>query len=265
MLDFLTLPFMQRALIAGLILAPLLALSGNIVTLKKIAFLGDGIAHASLAGIAIAILLEVQTMPVAIIWATLIAISIFLIERSKKLSTDTILAVLFSSSLALGIILMHYTPGFQPELISFLFGSILSITSRDLLIITPLALIALIFLIKNYKQLLQIAFEENLAKVNNVNTDRLTLLFYIITSWIIVMSVKVLGIILASGLLIIPSATSKIISNSLKSHTLNSLALSLTTATLGLILSYYADLPSGATIILLSSTFFFIALLLQKK
>lgn len=246
-------------------LAPLLALSGNIVTLKKISFLGDGIAHASLAGIAIAILLEVQTLPIAIIWATFIAISIFLIEKSKKLSTDTILAVLFSTSLALGVILMHFTPGFQPELISFLFGSILSITSLDLLIIAPLALISLIFFIKNYKPLIQIAFEEDLAKVNNVKTERLTLLFYIITAWIVVMAVKVLGIILAAGLLVIPSATSKILSNSLKSHTINSLILSLITVTLGLILSYYLDLPSGATIILLASTLFFISLLAQKK
>ncbi|MFH1632008.1 MAG: metal ABC transporter permease, partial [bacterium] len=133
--ELLTYPFMQRALIAGAILGVLLASLGVLATLRKMAFFGEGVAHASLAGIAIAVLAGFTPLPFAIAWAVLIAVIIYTLERATKLPSDTLIGILFTASMALGVILIGQTQGYQPELLSFLFGSILTIKSIDLIII----------------------------------------------------------------------------------------------------------------------------------
>lgn len=263
MLELLSLPFVQRALVAGLLLAPLLAICGVIVSMRRIAFLGDGIAHASLAGIALGILTGFAPLWTAIIYSLAIAGLIFLIEKSQKLATDTILAVLFSSSLALGVILMHFTPGFQPELLSFLFGSILSISRSDIITILALAIPSTIWLSTKLPQLYLSSIDADIAKTEGIKTEALKLTFYLVSAAAIVLSVKMLGVILAAGLLIIPVATSKLASHSLKQHVTLAIILSLISVLGGILLSLALNLPSGATIILTSSALFLLSLVLN--
>lgn len=264
MLELLAFPFVQRALVAGLILAPLLAICGVIVSMRRIAFLGDGIAHASLAGIALGILTGFAPLPVAILYSLGVALLVFLIEKSQKLATDTILAVLFSSSLALGVILMHFTPGFQPELLSFLFGSILSISSGDILTILALSIPSIIWLAAKMPKLYLSSIDADIAKTEGIKTESLKLTFYLVSAAAIVLSVKMLGVILSAGLLIIPVAASKLISVSLKEHVSLAILLSITSIIGGILISLALDLPSGATIILTSALFFLISLLINS-
>jgi len=265
LLEFLTLPFMIRALIAGAFLGVLLSSLGVFVALRRMTFFGEGIAHASLAGIAIALLLGFAPLPVAILWAILIAVLLFIVERRTRLSSDTILGIFFTSSMALGVILMNQTNGYQPELISFLFGSILSVSVNDLWIIGVFTAVIMSWLLRFRGHLTFLSLSEEQALVRGIPVGMQTLLLYIALSVATVLGVKILGIVLISALLILPPAISRLYTKSFHSHLLWSILFSEMIIFSGLLLSYFYDLPSGATIVLLGAVVFFLSLLLKAR
>lgn len=256
---------MQRAFIAGAILAVLLAMLGIFVTLRKMAFFGDGIAHSSLAGIAIAVLVGFAPLPVALLWALFIAVLIYWLERSTRLPSDSLIGIFFTASMALGVILMSLTNGYRPELLSYLFGSILSIQNVDLLTTAIVAAIILIWLIASFRQLTFLALAEDAAIVSGVPYRVQTIALYIALALATVLGVKMLGIILVSALLIIPPATSRMLTHSFKGYVVGALVLGLIAVLIGLTLSYTYDLPSGASIILTGTALFFVAAIVGKK
>lgn len=262
--ELISLPFMQRALLSGMILGVLLASLGVFVMLRKMAFFGDGIAHASLAGIALALLTGMSPLPFAIVWAVIIALIIYRLERSTKLSSDTLIGILFTASMALGVILVSFTPGFQPELISFLFGSILSVGTLDVAIIAGLSTILLIWIAFSFRGLTYMSLNEEAAAISGIKTERQTLLLYIALAIATVLGVKILGIILVSALLILPAATSRLLSSSFKQFFVLTLIISEITVLLGLIGSFFLDFPSGATIVLVGTLIFFFALAFRR-
>ncbi len=257
--DILLFPFMQRALIGGVIIATLLASLGVLATLRKMAFFSEGIAHASLAGIAIAVLAGASPLPIAILWAVAVAVCIYYVERNAKVSSDVAIGILFTASMALGVLLMSLTAGYQPELVSFLFGSILRITWDDIALMAALSVLILSWYGLSLKQLTLIALSEETAKVAGINTGLQTLLFYIALAIATVLGVKILGIILVSALLILPSAISKLHAQSFKQYVLFSIIVAQIIVLLGLLLSFYYDLPSGAIIVLTGAAFFVIS------
>ncbi len=258
-------PFMQRALIAGIFLGALLASLGIFATLKKMAFFGEGIAHASLAGIAIAILAGLAPLPIAILWAMFTGFLIFLLERKTHLPSDTLIGILFTSSMALGIVLMSFTNGYQPELLSFLFGSILGVRNFDLFIIVIAATAILIWLFKSLRELTYLSLNEESAEVSGVHSETKTFVFYMSLSIATVLGVKILGIILVSALLIIPPATSRLLTSTFRSYILGSIIASEIAVVGGLLSSYWLDIPSGASVVLFAATCFFIAISIPRK
>jgi zinc transport system permease protein len=265
LLEILTFPFMQRALIAGAILGVLLASLGVLATLRKMAFFGEGIAHASLAGIAIAIIAGSNPLLIALLWAIAIAILIFFLERSTKLPSDTLIGILFTASMALGVIIMSFTPGYQPELLSFLFGSILTITTSDVIIISVMSVAIMTWLLMSLRQLTFLSLSEESAQVSGINTKMHTLLFYIALAIATVLGVKILGIILVSALIVLPPATSRMLSNSFSSYFALSIIVSEIVIIAGLVFSYLFDLPTGATIVLTGTALFVIAALMRTQ
>lgn len=261
--EIFTYPFMQRAFISGGILALVLASLGIFVTLRKMAFFGDGIAHASLAGIAIALLAGIAPLPIALLWSLTVAMLIYALERSTRLPSDTLIGIFFTASMALGVVLMSFSGGFQPELISFLFGSILSIRTLDLTIIALISLVIMAWLMVSFRQLMFMSLTEESAKVAGIHVELQKALLYAALALATVLGVKVLGIILVSALLVIPPATARLLTYDFRGYIIISLLLSEIFVGLGLILSFYYDLPSGATIILVGSAGFFLAALLS--
>jgi zinc transport system permease protein len=264
MIEILQFPFMQRAIIGGIILGLLLAFMGVFVILRRMAFFGDGVAHASLAGIAIGILASYNPLVVAIIFSIILAIIIFYLERKTKLSSDVIIGILFTASMALGVILISLKSGYQPELISFLFGNILSIQTSELIIMAIFAVIVIAFLLYYFRQIAFITFDEEGARVSGINTTVLDLIFYITLAVAIVLGVKILGIVLVSALLIIPASIAKLISKSFKSLVASSIIVAEITILGGLAISYILNLPTGAVIILFGTALFFLTLIIQK-
>lgn len=264
-LEMLSFPFMQRALIAGVILGLLLASLGVIATLRNMAFFGDGIAHASLAGIAIAIFAGFTPLPVAILWSVFIALLIFSLERATKLPSDTLIGILFTSSMALGVIIMNFTPGYQPDLISFLFGSILAITKTDLIVMATVSAVILTWFFSSLKSLTYLSLSEDAAIVRGINVPIQTLFFYLSLAIATVLGVKILGIILVSALIVLPPAASRLMTRSFKSYFAGSILIAEFVIVAGLVLSYLFDLPSGAVIVLVGAALFLLASLISPK
>jgi zinc transport system permease protein len=260
-LEMISHPFMQRAFISGAILAVLLAYLGIFVTLRKMAFFGDGIAHSSLAGIAIAVLAHWSPLPVALLWAVAVALFIFWLERSTRLASDTLIGIFFTASMALGVLLMSLTQGYQPELLSFLFGSILAIQPIDLVVMAVVAVLIMGWLSYAFRSLTYMSLAEENAIIAGVDTKLYTAVLYVALALATVLGVKVLGIVLVSALIILPAATSRMLTRSFRGYVAVSLTLAELMILTGLSLSYRYDLPSGATIVIVGTAMFFLATL----
>jgi len=261
MLEFLQYPFMIRALVSGIFVSILLGWLGTFVVTRKMSFIGDGIAHASLSGIALAILLGWAPIPTAVVLASIIAIIIYFLEKKTNISSDMAIAIMLTTGMAIGIILLSFYQGYQPELMSYLFGNILAINSYDMFSILIIGFFVLLVLFIFYRKILFSTFDPIGAYLAGINIWIFDLLLYVSTAVVIILSIKLVGVILVSSLLVTPSAIAKMFVRSFKSFTWLTVLFSVLIISCGLILSYYLDLPSGATIILTGTCLFILAYL----
>jgi zinc transport system permease protein len=268
MVELLQLPFMQRALIAGLVLGVLLSYLGIFVTLRKMAFFSDGIAHAALAGAAIGLLTRFSPLLSALLFSMLLAALVYWLEKKSSLSSDAIIGILFTSGMALGVVLISLRPGYQPELISYLFGNILAIRLQDLALIIVLAIVILAFIFSHKRKLTLLALDREMACMAGINPDLYELLLYIMLACALVLGIRVLGIILVSAILIVPVSTARLLCRSFRALTWWTVLIAEFTILAGLLLSYFLDLPTGAVIVLSGSALFslaFIASSLRRR
>ncbi len=244
--------FMWRALGVGIILGGLISFLGIFITLKKMSFFGEGIAHASLSGIALGLLLGTSPLFMAIISAVIFAIVIYILEK-RGISGDSAIGIIFSFGMALGALFIGFSKGYKPELMSFLFGNILAIKQSEVYLIAGLSIILFSFLVFFKRELTIMSLDEDLAKTSGIRIDILKPLFYIITAITIVLGIKVLGIMLISSMMIIPVSISRFVSKSFKGVTIVSIITSEMIIISGLIVSFLLDLPTGATIVVIGS------------
>lgn len=263
MLDIFAYPFMQRAVIAGVILAALLSVLGVYVLLKRMSFFSDGIAHASLAGIAIGIIFSWPPLIVALCLSAVFAWVIYWIERKFELASDTAIGILFTTGMAVGVLLISMRPGYQPELISFLFGNILAIQKDELWVIALVSMGIISFVALQFRPLTLLALDEELAHAAHVKTTLLQPLFYMILSLAVVLGIKILGVILVSALLILPSASARIVALSLKRFVWLSVCFAEGIVLAGILSSVVFNLPTGPMIVLSGTCCFVIALVLR--
>lgn len=250
MLELLSYPFMQRALIAGILLGSLLALIGIFVILRRMAFFSDGIAHASLSGVAAGILTGTDPLLAAIGFSAIFAAIIAQLEKRTKLSSDAIIGLVFTSGMALGIILLSYGTGYRPELSTYLFGNILALQWSELAVMAVLGVIIAAFILVRHKLIALFILNPETAYVNGVNIDQYRTLLYIAIAVTVVLGMKLLGIILVSALLIIPVSTAKLIARSFRGLMVLTIFFANLCVISGLALSVMLNLPTGATIIL---------------
>jgi len=256
MLAILQYPFMQRAIIAGIVLACLLAWLGVFVIMRKMSFFADGIAHSSLAGVAAGVLAGIHPLTTALIFSVVFSLAIYSLERKTTLSSDAIIGILFTSGMALGVVLISFKRGYQPDLVSFLFGNILAIRPADLAVITGLSAAIIAFLARNHKGITLMALDMDTAYIAGIKVGVLQLVFYIILAVSVVLGIKILGIVLVSALLIIPASTAKLMSKSFKGLIVQSIVFSEIIVILGIALSYALDSPTGPMIVLVGTGVF---------
>lgn len=261
MFELLALPFFIRALVVGIILGTLMPLLGVFVTLRKMSFFADAIGHAALTGIALGILFGFSPFWAAFVYVILIAALLAYTRSISKIAIDTLLGVFFSASVALGIILISLAAGYQTDLVSFLFGNILTVSSSDIVTSAILAAIILVTLLFIGKKLAFIALDPSLAKAEGIATARYELLFMILLAGVIALAVKFVGVILVTALLITPAASAQNIARSLSGMFGWSVILSLLAVVSGMVGSALLSVPSGPAIILASTVIFVISLI----
>ncbi len=258
----LTEAFMQRALLAGLFLGPLCGLLGVFVTARRMSFFSDTIAHAALAGVAGGFLLGFQepTLPV-IVFCVAVALLILWLRDNTQLLNDTIMAVLLSSSVALGVVLLSFQRSRWADLDKYLFGDVLSVSSADVALAAGVAVGVAGILLARLNDLTLLTAHEELAHVAGIRVRALNRVFVILLTLTVALSIRLLGIVLVTSLLVIPPATARSLAGNLRRQILLSIALGLAGAVGGVLLSYPLDLPSGPTVTLTLTALFLLSLI----
>lgn len=264
-LGLLAFPFFQRALVIGVILGILMACLGVLVVLRRLSFFADAIGHSALTGIALGILLSINPFLGAFAFALLVAASIALFRHYSRLHLDTLLGVFFPASVSLGVILVQLSPGFQTDLIGYLFGDILTVSRLDVWISIGLAMVVTIILLLVGKKLLTITLDESLAHADGIMVAAYELLFMLMLAAVIALSIKLVGIILVTAMLVIPAASAQNIAASMTSMFVVSIGLSMVAAVSGMILSAVLSVPSGPAIVLTAAFFFAISFILRLQ
>ncbi|MDZ7838956.1 MAG: metal ABC transporter permease [Actinomycetota bacterium] len=264
MADFLTYPFLQRALVSGLIIGIACSLIGVFVVLQKMSFFANAIAHSSLAGIALGFLLGINPIVSAVIFGIIIAVLVAYLKNRSTLSVDTIIGIFLPTSMAIGVLIIGLIKGYKPDLLSYLFGNILAVDTFYLYLSLGLGLAVIIILAIFFKPYMFITFDRELAALQGVRVAVYDYLFIIMVAATVIISTKVLGIILVSALIVIPAASSKNISSNFTQMVIFSVLFGFVSSLSGLVLSYVFNLASGATIIMVSAAIFFITLPIKR-
>ena len=264
MIELLQYPFMQRAFVAGIFLGILLAYIGVFVVLKRMAFFSDGIAHASLAGVAAGLLFGFYPLYTAILVSVIFASLVYYLEKNTSLASDSLIGLLFTTSMSLGLIMMSLEAGYRPELTSFLFGSILAITSFDVYLIIGFSLLFITFFLVSHKNIFLMALDRNTAYLSGMNPDRYKFIMYIITAISVVLGVKIAGVVLVSALLVTPVSTSKLFCTSLKCLIMSSVIIAPLTVIVGILMSGQFNIPTGPAIVVVGALLFLVTFVYSK-
>jgi manganese/iron transport system permease protein len=256
--------FMQRALLGGVLVAAICAIAGTYVVLRGLAFIGDALAHAAFPGVVIAYLLKTNIYLGALLFTLATAFGIGFIARRAKTSYDTTIGILFAGAFALGVLLMSTIQGYTADLFSFLFGNILGITETDLLLVAGLAAAIVLAVALCYKELLLLAFDPTVAEAMGYPVQALNYLLLGIIALTIVISIQAVGVVLVVALLVTPSATASLLTTRFFRMMLLGVALSILATVVGLYVSYYWNVASGASIVLVSTCQFFLVMLAQQ-
>jgi zinc transport system permease protein len=252
-------PFMQRALAAGLLVGLIAGLLGVLVIVRRAAFFGDAVAHASLAGIALGVVAGLPPLLLAAAVAVGIGLSLHRFERMTRLSLDTILGFVLPFFMAVGVLLLSLTPGFQPELLSYLFGSILTVSWEGLAAIAAVSVIVAVVLARRGRALVFAAFDPEGAHAAGLGVAALLTLQHVLLALVVIASISVVGIVLVNALLVIPAATAKLLARSLGQMFVLAPIVGIGSVLIGLVVSSWADAPSGPAIVVVAGIAFLTA------
>ncbi len=242
--------FMLRALAGGVLVGVLAPVLGTFVVLRRLSLIADTLAHVALMGVAIGLASRFLPTLVALLAATTGAIVVDQLRARGRLPGDVALAVVLYGSLAVAVVVIGVAGGFNVDLFSFLFGSILSVAPLDLWLLAALAVVVLLFVGVFFVDLAQMAFDDDLAKVNGVRTDRLNLALAVLTGATITLSMRVVGVLLIGAMLVIPVLVGLRVARGLRAAMATSVLAGVLSAVSGLTFAFYGDISAGGAIVL---------------
>jgi len=257
MIEILQYEFMQRALISGIAISISCSLIGLFLILKRFSLFGDAISHVAFGGIALGLFLKSNPIWVSLIVSIIGALAIIKLNSSKRIYSDSSIAVLLSLGLAIGLVLISLSGGFSIDITSYLFGSILLVNIEETWSTVVLSVIVIAFVILYYKKLIYLVFNEEQALVNGINTVVLNILFITLATIAIVMSIRLIGVLMVSSLLIIPNVSSLLLGYGFKKTILFSICFSLISVILGIILAFEWNITPSGMIVITSAGIFF--------
>ena len=265
MMELLQYEFIRNALLAIFLASIACGIIGVYVVVKRIVFISGGIAHASFGGIGLGYFLGINPVWGVIPFGITSALVMGLVSKRTKIPEDTAIGILWALGVSLGLIFIGLSPGYAPDLFSYLFGSLLTVTFTDLIVMLILDLIIIVVVFLFYKEFLALSFDDEFATVVGVPTEKLSLLLLCLIALTIVVLMRVVGIILVIALLTIPAAISQQYTYNLKKMMFISTFLSAIFGLGGLRLSYQLNLASGATIVMVSGIGFMLSWLYNDK
>ncbi|MEK6683409.1 MAG: metal ABC transporter permease [Nitrospirota bacterium] len=265
MLEIMAYGFMQRALLASVLIGILCSVIGVFVVLKGLSFIGAGTAHAAFAGVALAFLLGLNPMGMAVLFGLMTVWITGLLVEKGRMKLDVSIGIFYTSTMAMAILFIGFMKGYNAELYGYLFGSILSVTPSDLTVIAGLGLAVLVALFLFYKELLFIAFDQEMAEASGIPARSLFFLLISLIALTIVVSLKAVGAVLVYAMILIPAATAYQLTRSMKGMMIVSILFGVFSSVAGMFLSFIMDIPSGAAIVLLATALFFLSVLFSPK
>lgn len=265
MLDFLAYDFMQRSLLAAAMVGGLCSVIGVFVVLRGLAFVGAGTSHAAFAGVALGYLLGWPPLMVAVVFGLTTVWITGWMEEQGRMKLDVSIGILYTATMALGILFIGLMKSYNAEVYGYLFGSVLSVTPDELHIIGALSILVLGLIVAFSKELYFIAFDQEMAEASGVPARQIFFLLLTLVALTVVVSLKTVGAILVFAMILIPASTAYQLTHSLRTLTLYSAIIGISTSVAGVLLSALWDVPSGPAIVLLSTCLFFMSVFFSPK
>jgi zinc transport system permease protein len=255
--------FFRNAVWAALLASVTCGITGSYIVAKRMVFISGGITHASFGGIGIAYFLGFNPVAGAAVFSILSALGIEYVSGKTNVREDSAIGILWSLGMALGIIFVFMTPGYAPNLMSYLFGSILTVGKTDLLLMLGLSAVIVVFFARFYHTILFISFDEEYARAHRIAVGLFKYILISLVALTIVMNIRIVGIILVISFLTIPQSTANLFTKNLRMMMIYSIIIGITGSLTGIYISYYLDIPSGATIIFAFVVLFGLAKIIQ--
>ncbi|MDT9342462.1 metal ABC transporter permease [Trichodesmium erythraeum 21-75] len=264
LISLFSLPFMQRAIIGGILLGILGGLLGGFVILRQLSLFGNALGHTAFLAVVIGALLQLPTMMVLIGFLLLFGLGINYLIQKTNLGGDTILSIVIASSVALGTIGFNFVPGYRGNLLSILFGDILAISNLDLAFVVILLVVSLSWLGVTLQKQILLTLNSELAEVQGIPVERYQYIFIIILSLAIALTIRAVGILLVNAFLVIPAATAKLICHQFVPFLGVSALIGSMSGVIGMVFSGTLNLPSGPSIVLVQLLTFLVVVFSGK-
>lgn len=264
MVDLLQYSFIQRALIAGIIIGLLCPLIGIFVVLRRMSLIGDSLSHVALSGVAAGLLSGVYPLGMALVFSVAAALFIEKLRKSYEDFAELAIAIILSAGISVAVVLISFAKSLNVDLMGYLFGSIITVSKTDVYMIIGLGLIIVAFVKLFYKELFFITFDEETAKIAGVPVRIVNLLFIVLVAMAITVSMRIVGILLVSSMMIIPVATSLQVAKSFKQVTFLSIIFAEISVVFGIFVSYYLEIAPGGTIVLFSVLMLILTIILKN-
>jgi len=250
--------FIVRALIAGSFVALLCSVLGVLLVLRRLSLIGDGLAHVTFGSVAIGLLLRVEPIYISMPVVALSSLAILKLTEKARLYGDAAIGIVSAVGVSGGVMLAGIGSGFNVDLFSYLFGNILSVTLTEVTVSVGLSIIVLLVIGSQYSQILSLSFDEEFARTSGISARRINSLLAVLTAVTVVLTMKLVGIMLTSALLIIPAVTAFQAAKSFRGTMVAAAILAVLSVWAGIVISFLLNVPTGATIVLLNFAFFLI-------
>lgn len=262
--EMMSYPFIVRAVIVGILVSLCSSLLGVSLVLKKYSMIGEGLSHVSFGAITIAVALGFSPLKLSIPIVVIVAFLLLRIKESSKIKGDSAIALISSSSLAIGVISIAITTGMNTDVCNYMFGSILAMSKNDVYLSVVLSIVVIFLFTIYYNKIFAITFDENFTKSTGINVNFYNMMIAILTAITIVLGMRMMGAMLISSLIIFPSIISMKIFKSFKSVVMSSGIVSILSFCIGMTISYKFSTPTGASIVVVNIIIFILSIIVEK-
>lgn len=265
MLDIFQYSFMVRAFEAGIAIGVIAPLIGMFLVVRRYSLLADTLAHTSLAGVAIGLLFRINPVLSAIALSVVASLGIEQLRASRRVFSESVLALFLSGSLAVAVVILSLAKGFNAGLFGYLFGSISTVSQTDVWVIVALAVMVFLNVVLLYKELFFVSFDEELAQASGLPVRRLNFTIVLLAAITVALSIRIVGVLLIGALMVIPVISAVQYGRGFRATLILSVIFSLLSVLVGLFVSYYFNLASGGAIVLVALIIFLLSLAVSKK